>query len=755
MSSKPSPVQQGAEATPSALSGSSLESWLKPSEELGLTNCDREPIHVPGSIQPHGALLVLNNAGEIVQKSANLASFLDDGVHIETVAAQLNEAVPAKQTDRTRQIEVLEFGKQDLTVISHRTDTLRVFELEPVSKTDPYRLQNLLRDTIGALSATNSAIEAYQLAVAAVRELLGYDRVLAYVFEQDGHGKVVAESAADGKHRFLGLHFPATDIPQQARRLYLIERSRQIADVAATAVPLEPAEISVTGRPLNMAYCHLRSVSPIHLQYLSNMGVGASFSASIIVRGQLIGLIACHHNTPHFTAVDARQACETLGYALSDQLVRIEEQERKAFLAEALELQVAMTSELRERDKLDAEDKAWLQAAKMFDSGCFLIALNGKTRAEGSLPRGLKNLWRLGTRLASEPTAQRRATSKLEDLDPDCAGGLLTIPIGDAGWLGWYRPPVDSVVQWAGSQEAKESGTLEPRTSFEIWKEHVAGQSEPFTDLELEVAESFRLGITSRLGQSFSFGDAHAHTLRQSQEYVLALEEAHATLRRVNEDLRQFAHAASHDLKAPLRTVRSFLPMVQQSLGDRIAEEPREWLHYVNSAVETLARLQEGLWAFSRVGREANTEEIDTGAMVQQILASLATDLEGATVVVGDLPEIIGVPGQVATLFRNLVVNACKFRRKERDLRIVIDARREARGWVFSVADNGIGFPESQSEKIFNLFSRLHPDHPDGDGLGLALCRRIAHHHQGWITATSEGGYGATFEFSLNRPKTW
>ncbi len=755
MPSPRSRFQPSPDTNQKALSASSLESWLKPSEALGLNNCDREPIHIPGSIQPHGALLVLNDAGKIIQTSANLQSFLGPGADIETVAAQLNETIPATLNGQTRQIEKQVLGKQALTVISHRSDTLRIFELEPVSDTDTHNLQNLLCDAVAALSTTQTALESYQIVVAAVRQILGYDRVLAYMFEQDGHGKVVAESSSDGQDRFLGLHFPATDIPQQARRLYLIERTRQITDVMAASVPVEPAENPVTGRPLNMAYCHLRSVSPIHLEYLKNMAVQASFSASVIVQGELVGLIACHHNTPRFVSVDARQACEVLGYALSDQLVRIEEQERKETLTRALNLQVTLVSELGDQDALHVDDNAWSHVAGIVDNNCFLIALNGVTRTVGTAPETLEKLWYVGARLAAESSIRKRATANIEKLEPDCVGGLLTIPIGEAGWLGWYRQPVESIVEWAGEPAGKGNGVLEPRASFETWKEHVSGQSKPFTDLELEIAESLHLGIAARLGYSDRFEEVHEHTIRQSREYVFALEEAHATLRRVNEDLRQFAHAASHDLKGPLRTVRSFLPMVEQSLGERLSGEPREWLHYVKSAIDTLARLQEGLWAFSRVGREADVEEVDVNTVVQRVLGGLATDLDGAVVTVGDLPKISGVPGQIETLFRNLIANACKFRSSERGLYLVIDARREARGWVFSVADNGIGFPESQSEKIFSLFSRLHPDHPDGDGLGLALCRRIAHHHQGWITATSEGGYGATFEFNLNRPKIW
>ncbi len=732
---------------------SELETWLQPSEEVGLNNCDREPIHVPSAIQPHGALLVLNDRAEVLQASANVEEYTSrDTV---STAAELREHLH-HGSDEHRKVLTRTIGNERVTLISHRVDTLHVVELEPASDGCSYDLLNSVNQAISSLSGL-SLTETFERVVAVVQSITGYDRVLGYRFSKAGHGEVIAESAADGTSRFLGLRFPSTDIPKQARRLYTIELTRQIVNVAATPAPLHPIINPRTGRPLNMAHCQLRAVSPIHIQYLRNMELGASFSVSIVVDGKLEALIACHHGAAKFLPLSVRQACELIGRAASAHLSRLTLERRRAARGRVLTAQLDLVSELAEAPTIDIESQAWEGAANLVSSHAALVSIGDDRRVVGDTPACVDHLWEVGRRIATEEHVRDRAISALDTLDPDCAGGLLVVPLPLQGWLGWYRAPSDEIIHWAGKPEDDgEIKTLTPRSSFEIWKETVSGRGEEWTDHDLEIAEVLRRGMLARFGglHTSANKDSFERTLKQLREYIYDLEKSQISQRHINDDLRQFAHAASHDLRAPLRTIRCFLPLIREQLESSFSDQQHTWFRYVESAANTLARLQDGLWAFSRVGGSDQCTEFRVGGVVQRVVDGLAADLQDATVTIGELPEIVAVKSQVETLFRNLIDNAAKYRSADRALQIVVDARGQGDDVVFSVGDNGIGFPPSGAERMFDLFSRLHPDRGQGDGLGLALCRRIVHHHNGWIRASSEGIHGSTFEFALRQPES-
>ncbi|HET9944250.1 MAG TPA: GAF domain-containing protein, partial [Actinomycetes bacterium] len=304
---------------------------LDPDVEVDLTNCEREPIHVPGSIQPHGVLLGLREPDlTVVQVSANLADLLgvrpDDalGRPVEAVvrgalADALREAAgessdPSEHYPLSSTVEV---GGVPVAVdaLLHRSGGLLVVELEPGA--GPLTFDSTYRATRAAVGRVNRAghpRELYRVAAEEVRRLTGFDRVMVYRFDQEWNGEVVAEDRLESLNSFLGLRYPSTDIPAQARELYKRNWLRLIPDVTYRPAPLQPVDNPVTGAPLDLSHSTLRSVSPIHVEYLQNMGVSASMSISLMNRGELWGLIACHHYSgPHAPPYATRAAAEFLG----------------------------------------------------------------------------------------------------------------------------------------------------------------------------------------------------------------------------------------------------------------------------------------------------------------------------------------------------------------------------------------------------------------------------------------------------------
>ena len=328
---------------------------------FNLTTCDQEPIRIPGSIQPHGFLLALPQEGErrVLQVSANLAQHT--GVAVEQA---LGKALPAILGERAALQLEAELARVELSaqpthlgtvqvgneryfdVLAHVFDRLLVLEFEVVTRATPPDFRHLYPKVGSFLLKINDVhdiAEMSGLAAQQIREVTGFGRVMVYQFDRDGHGHVLAESRADSYGSYLGQRFPASDIPRQARELYMLNRIRLIQDANYTPARLEPAMNPVTGLPNDLSHAALRSVSPIHLQYMRNMGTLASMSVSLIVKGQLWGLISCHNETPLPVAFEQRTVCEQLGQILA---LRIESRADAGELEFRLEVRRTMVSML-------------------------------------------------------------------------------------------------------------------------------------------------------------------------------------------------------------------------------------------------------------------------------------------------------------------------------------------------------------------------------------------------------------------------
>ena len=309
---------------------------------VDLTNCDREPIHTPGSIQPHGLLFAFTEDDlHTVSVSENLVNFagLRPAIVLGTRLDELFDP-PSRARLHTalRQTGPLaagpvpmrfaRAGRASLDGLLHRHDGLAFLELEAPAEdgTDP---QAFFRRTGGAIKRLQEARTLHGACAAAaceVRRITEFDRVKIYRFAGDFSGEVIAESRAEGIESFLGLHFPPSDIPAQARHLYTINPTRIIPDIRYVPVPIVPDRHPATGRPIDLSFAVLRSVSPIHLEYMRNMGIRATMSVSILRGDRLWGLIACHNRMPRHVGQDARQACEMVAQVLAWQTGVMEEE---------------------------------------------------------------------------------------------------------------------------------------------------------------------------------------------------------------------------------------------------------------------------------------------------------------------------------------------------------------------------------------------------------------------------------------------
>ncbi|MBJ9976603.1 GAF domain-containing protein [Pseudomonas sp. S75] len=486
---------------------------------VNLTNCDREPIQIPGSIQPHGCLIACDaSAGVVLRHSANTPALLGCGEQVNgrTLQAVLGDQVAhdirnalARTRDASRPALLfavpLPSGDR-FDIAAHRFKGSTIIEFEPATTgaTEPI---DLARSLIAQLREIDQSPRLFSDSARYLRAMLGYDRVMVYKLGVDGAGQVVAEAKRADLESFMGQYFPASDIPQQARALYLRNPIRLIGDVRFAPVAIEPL-LDPSGEPLDLSHAHLRSVSPIHCEYLCNMGVGASMSISVIVDGALWGLIACHHYAPRLLNLGQRAAAEMFGEFFSLHIERLRTRQQ----LEAAE-QVRRSLDTLLRDANQSPDLANFFQARLGEFKSLIacdgigMSLQGRWSALGHTPSvaAMPDLLRVVQTLAEGRTwASHQLTlvhpAAQDYIEEVC--GVLAIPMSQhpRDYLLFFRREVLATLDWAGDPQ-KTYGTgslgerLTPRKSFALWKETVQQQSVPWSEHDRQFGEAIRAAI--------------------------------------------------------------------------------------------------------------------------------------------------------------------------------------------------------------------------------------------------------------------
>ncbi len=742
-----------------------------------LSSCDREPIHIPGAIQPHGMLFAVIEAnGSLVSVSDNVADHagvLPADPLGQPVASLFDEASNVRLRAALRQGEfaagppvLLRFpqgGGVAYDGLLHRHDGLAILELEPraAEALDSQTFFQRTRGAIKRLQAAPTLAEACAAAACEVRQITGYDRVMVYRFAADASGEVVAESRNDTIDSFFGLHFPPSDIPAQSRALYTLNPIRIIPDIRYRPAPLRPDRNPLTGRPIDLSYAVLRSVSPIHLEYMANMGVLGTMSVSILRGDRLWGLIACHNRAPRHVGHDARQACEMVAQVLAWQIGVMGEAEvtRHGLKGQAIQRRLLSDIEqLRDhRAGLVRNSEALLEL--MGASGLCLYGRDAVTTLGRTPPAEAIEL--LVDWIDREGGAELFQTDRLGTLLPEAAAyaafasGVLAVPLSRSPprrTMLWFRPEVAQTVTWGGNPNkpvilGPSGARLQPRESFAAWTEETRGRSRPWEAHEIAAAIEIRDLVIDVI-------------LRRAEE----LERVNSQLARSNEELESFAYVASHDLKEPLRHIEAFAGLLAELIGIMGDERLGSMVSGIESSSRRLRNLINDLAEFSRLGRQAQPlAPAGLDEIVQEVMADLRPRIAeaAAELVCTALPKVQCDRNQMRQVLQNLLSNALKYRHPDRPCRIRIfaepeepDGRRGDPGAValvrVSVSDNGIGFDPKYSEQVFEPFQRLHgPDEYEGSGIGLAICRKIIQRHGGKVGVEAVPGIGATFWFSL------
>jgi two-component system, chemotaxis family, sensor kinase Cph1 len=503
--------------------------------QADLTNCERELIHLAGSVQPHGLLLALREPElRIIQTSANVHALL--GLHGEELLKQPVAELGGDILARIRQLcaEKTDLAEpaplrcqlqlqgriRDFEGTLHRVagadgGHALLVEIEPVGSAHT-RIETVdipaaqLRELLGAAVQRFSAASAIGTladgVVRCFRDMLGYDRVMVYKFDPDGHGKIIAEARDPRLDSLLGHHYPATDIPQRARELYLRNRLRVLVDVNYEPSPLVPRQLPGLGEELDMSMCQLRSMSPLHLQYLKNMGVTATLVVSLVREGRLWGLIACHHYAPRNLRFAVRAAADLLAEVASTRIAAIENyaHAQVAIQVRRLEQRLveATSTEGDWRLALFRNPRTVLQpleatGAALFHEGELLTAGEAPSTAElRALMQWIDAQPREGADGLFSCSSVARANPALDSLTPT-ASGVLAVKLSTSrpDYLMWFRKEQLLTVTWAGDPSkpmvANNPMELSPRSSFAAWSEIVRGTALPWSSSELALGRAF------------------------------------------------------------------------------------------------------------------------------------------------------------------------------------------------------------------------------------------------------------------------
>lgn len=753
-----------------------------------LDNCAREAIATPGAIQPHGFMAVVTLPDlKILQLSKNfetalglsLADYL--GKTIDTILAAhmlpVLEAFLAIEYHKPLVPLPLSLRREGgepfaVSCLAHRESDFLILEFEPdfdqqdliSGMSNALYLSANLQSALSSLQAVQSLPEVLNVCVKEIQHLTSFDRVMVYKFDQDWHGEVLAESLRAERESYLGLHYPASDIPSQARELYKRNTTRMIADVAYNSVALEPLVNPATSKALDMSDCVLRSVSPMHLEYLQNMGVHATLTISLKVKGELWGLIACHHYSPRYLSLKTRSVCEIFGTIVS---LRILEE----IAAEKIEVEKfclpAFSALLESIAAASGDVKIGFQShgeklIEQFDCiGAALVTKSelvsfGTTPNESRLLACAASLsgQKLHTFSSDHLSAAIGQNDNFFNLGEDFAG-LLAIRTGlvDDQWLLLLRDRKIQSVTWAGnplknafidsSSSSSSSGAtgpgemmLQPRRSFALWREEVKDQSLPWTDAQTTMAEYLRSQILDLTRASLHLVKAKADTLQKERD--------------------DFVAALAHDLRLPVGGALRMLEFIHAGRFGQSLPQISDTLELlIDSHKNLLERIKSILigYQFSEPSGAIITERTElVGLIGTAVTNSRPAALGAETDIVEDYCQPCFVNGNFDCLVRvveNLLSNAIKYSTEQRNVEISLTCTAEEA--LICVEDSGIGVSQEDMAYIFQRYwrARTGSSQPIGSGLGLFVCKQVVEAHKGSIWCESELGIGSKFFIRL------
>jgi chemotaxis family two-component system sensor kinase Cph1 len=734
--------------------------------QVDLTNCDREPIHIPGKVQRYGFLVATHKDLTIAFCSDNVHAFIPVNakevlgkpltvieecfLNAERQKDFLGHLISlGKQPDGYQRINTLvEYNNQRFTLIINNAGEYYILEFEPETSNLSADLQQLVGRSLSEMLADRQLDHLLNNTVKQVQKIIGYERVMIYKFHDDAHGEVVAEARADHLDSWLGLHYPASDIPQQARELYKTNLVRLIADVASEPSDLLTHLEGVSSTSLNLTCSVLRAVSPIHIQYLKNMGVASSFSVSLMDQDKLWGLIACHNYTPRFINFRQRESAKLVGQVLSSAISFREQEEEQARVSKSRSAVETITRFLlRNVSVEEALLKQDYTLQDVINSGGAALYYENQLHTIGLTPPSAFILQLIDWlddkthndiyQTESLPAALPEAVDYM-----DVASGVLACRLSPElkEYLIWFRPELLATVRWAGNPEkpfeidVNGYAHISPRHSFAEWEQKIKNTSQAWTPAEIKLADMLRNEINLSIS-------------RKATELRVLNEK----LRAAYAELDTFSYTISHDLKNPLTTIKSYSQLIKLRFGS--VDKLLPLAERIEAGALRMQQMIEEVLGYSRVGQtKLNVVNVDMTKVLNDLKGDLlvSSKSDKLAIQVGDTPDITGDRTMIFQIFSNLIGNAVKYSEKAESPVVEINGKVSDDSVSYTIRDNGVGIDPSEHGKIFELFSRAkNSDDFEGTGVGLSIVKRMLEKHHAQIKLQSEPGKGSIFSITF------
>ena len=743
--------------------------------EQALTRCASEPIHLAGAIQGHGVLLAFDRDDIVRMASDNLETLfcrsaaeaiglpvadLIGQVSLDVVLATVDEARTAGYSSPLL-LHANCCGDQplELSALLHSSDGLNVLELKPAATRDAETIERLFkaaRQSIWRFDKETNIKRYCQYVAEEMRMITGFDRVKVYQFDNRWNGEVIAESRNDMLPSLLDHHFPARDIPPQARALYEKNLVRIMADTEAPTVPIIPTLNPLTGQPLDLSHSIFRAISPIHIEYIRNMGVRSTITVSLLHNGCLWGLIACHDSRPQRIPSYLRELIEFLGKTISMKLSALGNEARADSMEEVRQRLQGLTevvSTARTIDPLISQlNDDYLSLASA--SGSYIALENANYRI-GQVPTEAELNALLEWLRRQEFVDGVLATDCLSALYPPAldychtASGLLAIALDsrNLNFILWFRPEVVRNIPWAGNPSSQVSldadgrPRIDPRRSFDVWLETTRACSDPWTNASIDAVKLFSFSIVQLL-------------MQQAQQRIDSADAA-------NKAKGEFLANMSHEIRTPMNAIIGLTYLLLQS---ETAPQNRDYLDKINTSANNLLRILNDVLDFSKIEADRLTiEEVvfDLDRVLDNVgtltaLQAQEKDVEFVVDVAPNCPmQLWGDSLRLEQVLVNLAGNAVKFT-EQGEIVMTVKPAADAGGEVvlhFTVSDTGIGMNPEQMARLFQPFTQADGSTTrkfGGTGLGLSICRRLVEMMGGSITANSEPGKGTEFSFSAH-----
>ncbi|UXH77400.1 ATP-binding protein [Roseateles amylovorans] len=704
-----------------------------------LRSCADEPIHIPGSIQPHGLLIALRDGvvaawSENVQPTLGLSLTLGQAWLQVSLPAAVHEAISRLMSEAQQMPGVPTFAEVELAgqphdIVVHEHDGHCLIEFEP--RAEPVLTHMSQVRVFDRLRRATSLEAVLQLAVETIRMWTSFDRVMAYRFRHDESGEVQAEAKSNALSSYLGLRYPASDIPAQARRLYLLNTLRLIPHVSYRAIPLVGHP---SAPPLDLTHSVLRSVSPIHVEYLHNMGVGASMSISLVVNDRLWGLIACHHMSSLKVPYPVRSDCDVLAQVISSAISTLETRDfarRQALTASLIGELVADLTIADDAIVALAEKAERLKEVLRADA--LVMTQNSRVMATSELSHDLAVMIATASWTGDLPLS-RDCRGDWPDALRDTLGpwvGALRLdfePAGRGSLIALRREQTETV-RWAGQPDkviarGPNGPRLTPRGSFTEWRQHVKDCADPWTESDLVFARQLMLELQ-----------------RTAAARHVEMEEAR----------RNLLAMLGHDLRDPLQAITMVASVLKRGedsgrLGARLDASSGR-MHRLITQVLDFSRAEVGMPLV------AEAQRFDLDALLQDLVEEVRVGHPGFDVTLTTCGEVVvtGDAIRLAQAMSNLIANARNHGAPGRPVRVELTRRDDE--IRFDVFNEAAPIDPALVADLFEPFKRGQAEprrNRSGLGLGLYIAKRIVTEHGGTLSYGYEDQQ-VRFGFSLAR----